>query len=99
MGGAAMSYFAWLARPLVAATTFTVIGNVCKIFTMLINFMIWDMHAQPISMAFLVLSFAGAWLYKQAPLRKEPQPVEATAVEDGSTELKPVDASGGDNEA
>lgn len=36
-----MSYFAFLARTAISATYFSVIGNVCKIVTILINYMIW----------------------------------------------------------
>merc|ERR1719238_1301747 len=45
--GVAMSYFAFLCRAAVSATSFTVVGNVCKILTVLINISIWDKHASP----------------------------------------------------
>ena len=56
--GVAMSYFAFLARSSVSATCFTVIGNVCKVVTVLINVFIWDKHASPTGLAFLFGSLA-----------------------------------------
>jgi GDP-mannose transporter len=44
--GAAMSYFAWLARSLVSATYFTVIGNSCKLLTIVIN-VVSSQHSLP----------------------------------------------------
>ena len=51
--GVAMSYFAFLCRAAVSATSFTVIGNVCKVLTVLINVFIWDKHASKEGLAFL----------------------------------------------
>ena len=65
--GVAMSYFAFLARSSVSATCFTVIGNVCKVVTVLINVFIWDKHASPTGLAFLFGSLVCAYFYKQAP--------------------------------
>eukprot|EP00401_Gymnodinium_catenatum_P083180 CAMPEP_0117620426 /NCGR_PEP_ID=MMETSP0784-20121206/87121_1 /TAXON_ID=39447 /ORGANISM="" /LENGTH=340 /DNA_ID=CAMNT_0005424337 /DNA_START=49 /DNA_END=1071 /DNA_ORIENTATION=+ len=78
--GVAMSYFAWSARSLLAATSFTVVGNVCKILTVVLNVLAWDKHASPLAMCFLALSFSGAYFYKQAPLRSTtppPSPVKS----------------------
>jgi len=35
--GLSMSYFQFLARSLISAAYFTVVGNVCKIITVIIN--------------------------------------------------------------
>jgi len=84
MLGAAMSYFAWMARSLLAATSFTIVGNVCKILTIAINVMIWDKHASLIGVSFLFSCLGAAYFYKQAPMRdtklentelKEEQPI------------------------
>lgn len=66
-----MSYFAFLARAAVSATSFTVIGNVCKILTVLINISIWDKHASPVGLGALLICLAAAAAYQQAPFRKE----------------------------
>ena len=44
--GVAMSYFAFKCRAAISATTFTVVGNCCKIATVIINVTIWDNHAK-----------------------------------------------------
>mmetsp|Transcript_12177 Transcript_12177/g.16985 ORF Transcript_12177/g.16985 Transcript_12177/m.16985 type:complete len:323 (-) Transcript_12177:300-1268(-) len=82
--GAAMSYFAWSARSLLSATSFTVVGNVCKLLTIVINVMLWNKHASPIGIVCLLFCLGAAYFYKQAPLRKDF--VEKTATD--STEMK-----------
>eukprot|EP01126_Amoeba_proteus_P051841 TRINITY_DN6221_c0_g2_i1.p1 TRINITY_DN6221_c0_g2~~TRINITY_DN6221_c0_g2_i1.p1 ORF type:complete len:328 (+),score=13.91 TRINITY_DN6221_c0_g2_i1:61-1044(+) len=69
--GVAVAYFSFLARNTVSATYFTVIGNVCKVLTVVINVSVWDNHATPTGIAFLMVSLVGAYVYQQAPLRKE----------------------------
>jgi len=79
--GVAMSYFAFLARSSVSATCFTVIGNVCKVVTVLINVFIWDKHASPTGLAFLFGSLVCAYFYKQAPLRQVAPAVQYAPLE------------------
>ena len=67
--GLAMSYFAFLARHLVSAAYFTVLGNVCKVLTVIINYLYWDKHANMYGMASLALCLVCAYFYEQAPLR------------------------------
>ena len=67
-----MSYFAFLCRAQVSATHFTVIGNVCKLLTVLINVCIWDKHATPMGLGFLFLCLVAAFLYKPSPKRAPP---------------------------
>jgi solute carrier family 35 protein len=55
----------------VSATSFTVVGIVCKLATVVVNLLIWDKHATPAGLAALgVCLFAGS-IYQQAPLRSE----------------------------
>jgi GDP-mannose transporter len=54
-----------------AATTYTIIGVMNKMFTVLVNVVIWDNHASPIGIASLAACLAGGSLYQQAPLRKD----------------------------
>lgn len=72
--GAAMSFFAWKARALVSATYFTVIGNSCKILTIVINCVIWDKHASPFGILCLLICLICAFFYEQAPLREAKMP-------------------------
>ena len=67
-----MSYYAWLARSMVSATVFTILGNVCKVASIMINVMLWDKHATPFGIACLLFCLGAAYFYKQAPLRSEP---------------------------
>lgn len=69
--GVAMSYFAFLARSSVSATYFSVIGNVCKIITIFINYLMWDHHANFTGLSALFVCLAAAYFYSPAPLRKE----------------------------
>ena len=72
--GVGMSYFAFLCRSQVSATYFTVIGNVCKVLTVLINVAIWDKHATPKGLGFLCICLVAAFFYQQSPKRTEPDP-------------------------
>jgi len=69
--GVAMSYFAWMARSLISATYFTVVGNSCKIITIIINRLIWDKHANNSGLLFLGVCLVCAYYYKQAPKRSD----------------------------
>jgi len=69
--GVAMSYFAFLARSLISATYFTIVGNACKLLTVVINQMIWDKHANKIGVASLMFCLVCAYFYEQAPKRNE----------------------------
>mmetsp|Transcript_6063 Transcript_6063/g.19760 ORF Transcript_6063/g.19760 Transcript_6063/m.19760 type:complete len:322 (-) Transcript_6063:199-1164(-) len=90
--GAAMSYYAWLARSLVSATFFTILGNVCKVISIGLNVALWDKHATPFGIACLMLCLGAAYFYKQAPMREnlKQQDVE-TLTANGETAPKPTE--------
>lgn len=69
--GAAMSYFAWMARSLLSAASFTVVGNVCKVLTIAINVSLWDKHASLFGIGCLLFCLGSAYFYKQAPMRAD----------------------------
>jgi len=71
--GVAIAYFSFLARAAVSATYFTVIGNTCKVLTVFINVVMWDLHATPGGLFSLFICLVGAYFYKQAPLRSDKQ--------------------------
>jgi len=77
--GVAIAYFSFMARAAVSATYFTVIGNVCKVLTVLINVFMWDLHATPPGLASLFVCLIGAYYYKQAPLRQDAKPKDEDA--------------------
>mgnify|MGYP003683989813 CR=1 FL=1 len=64
-----ISYFAFLARKQLSATAFTVLGNACKIFSVVINVVIWDKHASATGLCFLAITLGAAILYTPAPMR------------------------------
>lgn len=70
--GCGMSHASFLLRSAVSATAATVVGIVCKLGSVLLNLLIWDLHANPAQLAFLLLGLTGGSLYRQAPLREPP---------------------------
>ena len=69
--GVGMSYFAWMARSLLSAASFTVVGNICKILTIAINVSLWDKHASVVGIACLMFCLVAAYFYQQAPMRAD----------------------------
>lgn len=54
------------SAPQLSATAFTVLGNACKILSVLINVVIWDKHASPSGLLFLALTLAYAHALRTA---------------------------------
>lgn len=81
--GVGMSYFAWMARSLLSATSFTVVGNTCKVLTIAINVSLWDKHASPFGIGCLIFCLAAAYLYKQAPMRADAKDTDDLTADDG----------------
>merc|ERR1712048_804829 len=69
--GLGMSFLSFKVRSEVTATYFAIIGNVCKVISVIINYLMWDKHASPEGLGFLALSLIAAYFYEQAPLRPE----------------------------
>lgn len=69
VAGVGMSYFSFLARNLLSATHFTVVGNLCKIATVILNCLLWDKHATPAGIAALLTCLAAGYAYTPAPMR------------------------------
>ena len=72
--GIGMSYAGFLLRQTVSATSFTVVGIVCKIATVMINLMIWDKHASTAGLAALALCLGAGTVYQQSPMRSTHSP-------------------------
>lgn len=77
--GMGLSTFAYRVRAMTSATAFAILGNVCKIVTVLLNWMIWDKHCSHTGLAGLMLCLVCAYFYEPAPRRAVP----ATDPEDG----------------
>ena len=69
--GVGMSYFAWMARSLLSAASFTVVGNACKVLTIAINVSLWDKHASSFGIGCLMFCLGAAYFYQQAPMRAD----------------------------
>ena len=70
--GTGISYAGWFCRSQTSATTFTLVGVMNKIATIIINIIMWDKHATPAGVLCLLLCIAGGTMYKQAPMRAKP---------------------------
>lgn len=57
--------------PQVSATSFTVIGILCKLGTLIVNRLIWDKHAGLKGSFFLLVCLAAGTFYQQAPMRAD----------------------------
>lgn len=66
---AGIGFSGWWARSLVSATTYTVVGTVNKILTVLLNILVWSKHASPLGTFFLLVCLAAGGFYEQAPPR------------------------------
>jgi len=70
--GTGIAYAGWWCRSMVSATTYTVVGVINKLLTVLVNVLIWDNHASMIGITCLLLCLIGAVVYEPAPLRHPP---------------------------
>mmetsp|Transcript_31562 Transcript_31562/g.50640 ORF Transcript_31562/g.50640 Transcript_31562/m.50640 type:complete len:315 (-) Transcript_31562:263-1207(-) len=71
VAGVLMSYSQFLLRGLISATSFTVVGTMCKIATVVINCFIWDKHASAEGLTALFVCLFSGMAYQQAPLRNQ----------------------------
>jgi len=63
--GVAISYAGFNLRQLVSATSFTVVGVVCKLVTVLINDVIWTHHSNAIGHLGLLVCIAAGFCYER----------------------------------
>lgn len=87
--GVGMSYSGFRLRKEVSATTFTVVGILCKLGTLVVNAMIWDKHASPTGTIFLLVCMVAGFFYQQSPMRVLLKP-GGLEVEEGKHEGKVV---------
>lgn len=70
VAGTGIGYSSWWCRDKVSATFFTLIGVMNKCLTILLNFVIWENHANIYGIICLSLCLIGGSMYRQAPMRK-----------------------------
>jgi GDP-mannose transporter len=68
--GVAISYAGFNLRSLVSATTFTVVGVVCKIITVMLNDMIWKNHSNAMGHLGLLVCIVGGFAYERAKAKR-----------------------------
>merc|ERR1712224_734500 len=88
--GIGISWSGWNCRSRLSATSYTMLGVVCKLGSVLINVAIWEKHATPMGIFWVGVCLCSSGLYKQAPLRSK-SPVHV--------ELPQCEAQGNDSQA
>jgi len=63
--GIGISISGFMCRDAISATSFSVVGNMNKVFTVFINFLIWDHHTSPAGLASLFICLAGGAYYSK----------------------------------
>jgi len=71
LAGVGISWSGWNCRGKVSATTYSLLGVACKLLSVILNVAIWDKHATPVGIAWLLLCLLCSSLYQQAPLHTE----------------------------
>lgn len=64
--GISISFFGFLTRQALTATAFTLVGNTCKVLTVLSNMLFWDKHSGVGGVTSLMVCLLAAYLYKPA---------------------------------
>lgn len=82
MFGLAISFFGFAARRAISATAFTVTGVVNKFLTVVINVLIWDKHASPSGLFYLILTLVGGVAYQQSTTKAPTVSSQVTTKED-----------------
>lgn len=70
--GVGISYSGWNCRSKISATSYTLVGVLNKLITVLINCLLWDQHASRAGILSLLVCIVGGALYQQAPSRSLP---------------------------
>ena len=65
-----MSLLSFKLRKQVSATSFTLVGNTCKLFTIMLNKAIWDKHSSRVGTLSVVMCLLSTVFYEQAPPRQ-----------------------------
>jgi drug/metabolite transporter (DMT)-like permease len=67
--GTALSYLGWKLRAMMSAASFTVVGVLNKVVTILVNVVLWTDHTAWSSTVGLLVSLVGGSFYQQSRLR------------------------------
>jgi len=61
--GLGISISGFKCRELISATSFSVVGNMNKVFTVFLNWLVWDYHASPLGLLCLSICIIGGGYY------------------------------------
>jgi len=61
--GIGISISGFMCREAISATSFSVVGNMNKVLTVFVNFLIWNKHASPAGLASLFICLMGGAYY------------------------------------
>lgn len=89
IAGIAIGWASWSCRDKLSATSFTLVGVTCKLFSVLLNATMWDKHASRIGTLWLVLCLLAGCAYQQAP--EQEHGVEDTESEAPKDKPMPVE--------
>lgn len=68
--GVAISYAGFNLRKLVSATSFTVVGVICKLLTVFLNDVIWSQHSNVVGHIGLLICIGSGYWYEQSKRKK-----------------------------
>jgi hypothetical protein len=71
VAGTLIGWAGWQCRSLVSATSYTLIGVVNKLLTVVMSVLFLDKHASPTGITALCLCIAASTQYSQPPMRKQ----------------------------
>ncbi|EFJ23529.1 hypothetical protein SELMODRAFT_103042 [Selaginella moellendorffii] len=83
--GLSISFFGFACRKNISATSFTVLGVVNKLLTVVINLVVWDRHASLAGTIALLTCIGGGIAYQQS-LEKRPPPLDDQDPEEEETD-------------
>eukprot|EP00928_Gymnodinium_smaydae_P038020 TRINITY_DN26315_c0_g1_i1.p1 TRINITY_DN26315_c0_g1~~TRINITY_DN26315_c0_g1_i1.p1 ORF type:complete len:329 (+),score=45.27 TRINITY_DN26315_c0_g1_i1:87-989(+) len=67
--GIGMNWSGWNCREQISAASYTLLGVACKMISVLLNVLIWDKHATPAGICWLIVCLIASTFYRQSPLR------------------------------
>lgn len=91
--GLSISFFGFSCRRNISATSFTVLGVVNKLLTVVINLVVWEKHASALGTCGLIICIGGGVLYQQSTQKRKPPPPPVRAAEDADEENQPLNSS------
>lgn len=68
--GVGISWSGWNCTSLLTATTYSLVGLMCKFLSVLLNVLIWDKHATPLGIFWLCICLIAGMFYEPAALRE-----------------------------